>query len=61
MKGVLLFGLTAAIVAGGAMAVTLGFGHELDRAWRLPLASAGVGATVGLLLAAVVHTFTRPK
>ena len=61
VKGVLLYGLVAAIVAGGAMAVTLSFGHELDHAWRLPLLSAGVGGTAGLILAAVVHAFTRPK
>ena len=59
MRSALIFGLIAGIVAGVAMAVTLLTGHDLGRAWWLPLASAGAGAAAGFVLGAIAHLLTR--
>jgi hypothetical protein len=62
VKGVLIFGLVAALVAGIAMAVTLDVGHQLGHAWRLSVYSAGAGGLAGALLAGIAHLLTRaPK
>jgi hypothetical protein len=58
MKGALIFGLVAAIVAGGAMAVTL-HGHHLGNGWWLALASAGAAGLVGFVLGMIAHFLTR--
>jgi hypothetical protein len=60
MKGALLFGLMAALVAGVAMVLTLHFGHDLDRDWWLAVASAGAAGLVGFVLGLIAHFLMRP-
>ena len=58
MKGALIFGLVAAVVAGLAMAVTL-HGHHLGNEWWLALAAAGGAGLVGFILGVIAHFLTR--
>jgi uncharacterized membrane protein len=58
MKGALIFGLVAAVVAGVAMAVTL-YGHHLGNDWWLALAAGGAAGLVGFGLGVVAHLLTR--
>jgi hypothetical protein len=58
MKGALIYGLLAAVIAGAAMAVTV-YGHHLGNAWWLTLGAAGVAGVVGFVLGLLAHFLTR--
>jgi hypothetical protein len=58
MKGALIFGLLAAVIAGVAMVVTL-YGHHIGNAWWLTLGAAGAAGLVGFVLGLLAHFLTR--
>ena len=58
MKGALIYALVAAVIAGGAMAVTV-HGHHLGNAWWLTLGAGGAAGVVGFVLGVVAHFLTR--